>query len=75
MTRVLGEEHSDALLSIGNLAFTLAAQGDRVGAVRLLRTCLSGQRKVLGMDHPTRLPTAKTLSNLEAELQSSPPSA
>jgi hypothetical protein len=73
--RVLGEEHPDTLTSTSNLSATLEAQGDHDGAIRLLRQCLAGRRKVLGVDHPATVTTAKALVRLEAQPPTIPPSS
>ena len=66
-TRVLGEEHPDTLKAMSNLAVLLFRTGDREGAIRLLRKCLSGRRKVLGENHPDTLATADYLRKLEEQ--------
>jgi hypothetical protein len=65
--RVLDEERPDTLTSTSNLSDTLEAQGDHDGALRLLRKCLAGRRKVLGEDHPATVTTANALSHLETQ--------
>jgi hypothetical protein len=52
----------------------LARTGDREGAIRLLRKCLAGRRKVLGENHPDTVAAAENLSKLE-EQQQAPPTA
>jgi Tetratricopeptide repeat len=64
---VLGEQHLDTLTSMGNLAVILLQTGDREGAIRLLRKCLAGRRKVLGENHPDTLATAEYLKKLGEE--------
>jgi len=59
---------------MGNLAALLARTGDREGAIRLLRKCLAGRRKVLGENHPDTVAAAENLSKLE-EQQQAPPTA
>jgi hypothetical protein len=73
--RTMGEEHPDTLTSMNNLALTLRAQGDLDGALRLLRKCLSGRRKVLGENHSNTAATAEVLKLSEAQPQAEPPSA
>ena len=51
--RLLGEEHPDTLITMGNLANTLGAQGDLSGARKLLNQVLSTHRRLLGEKHPT----------------------
>jgi tetratricopeptide (TPR) repeat protein len=63
----------EGVTSMANLAATLEAQSDREGAARLLRKCLSGQRRVLGEEHSTTLAVAKALSRLEAQPLTEPP--
>ena len=51
-----------------NLTFTLHDAGEADAAVRLLRKCLAGQRKVLGDNHPDTVAAAEFLSRLESQI-------
>lgn len=72
---MLGEEHPDMLTSMSNLAAFWLDVGDFKRALRLLRRCLSGRRKVLGERHPATISTAEFLRSVEAQLLAGPPSA
>jgi hypothetical protein len=64
--RVLGEEHPNTLISIGNLALTLEAEGDLSGARALQEQVLKVSRRVLGEEHPDAL---TAMSNLALTLR------
>jgi hypothetical protein len=53
--RVLGEEHPYTLTSMNNLAATLRAQGDLLGARKIHEQELNVCRRVLGEEHPDTL--------------------
>jgi Tetratricopeptide repeat len=59
--RLFGAESPETLGAINNLAFSLAGQGKRAEAARLIREVLAIQRRVLPADHPR---TALTIYNL-----------
>jgi tetratricopeptide (TPR) repeat protein len=61
-TRVLGEEHPRTLVSMNNLALTLAAQGDHAGARRLQERELEATTRVLGEEHPDTLVSMNNLA-------------
>ncbi|WP_290649023.1 tetratricopeptide repeat protein [Aquisalimonas sp.] len=65
-TRLLGEEHPDTLISMGNLAGTLRDQGDLAGARALQEQVLDAYRRVLGEEHPD---TLSLMGNLAQTLQ------
>ncbi len=50
--RLLGPEHPTTLASMNNLAETLRAQGDLVGARKLQEQVLETRRRLLGPEHP-----------------------
>ena len=52
---LLGDDHPDTLMSIGNMGFLLQAQGKLTEAEPLLREALEGKRSLLGDDHPDTL--------------------
>jgi hypothetical protein len=59
---------------MSNLAETLWAEADHVGALQLFRESLAGRRKVLGEDHPDSVATAEFLKRLETRLLAESPS-
>ena len=65
---MLGAEHPFTLTSMNNLAETLRAQSDHVGARALHEEVLAVSRRVLGAEHPNTLGCmsnlALTLANL-----------
>ncbi len=61
--RVLGAEHPDTLLTMGNLAISLREQGKYEKAAQMQRELLEGQRRVLGAEHPDTLLTMGNLAN------------
>jgi tetratricopeptide (TPR) repeat protein len=65
--RVLGEEHRDTLVAIGNLGLVLLDQGDLPGARRLHEVVLEVRMRVLGEEHPD---TLTAMSNLASTLGS-----
>ncbi len=71
---MLGEEHPNTLTSMNNLAVVLYESNNLEDALRLLRKCLLGRRKVLGENHPDTLATAESLMRVEAQTQDSQPS-
>jgi Tetratricopeptide repeat/TIR domain len=66
--QLLGEVHPDTLASVNNLAVTLQAEGNLVGARVLQEHAFSVVRRLLGEEHPATLTTlgnlAMTLSKL-----------
>jgi hypothetical protein len=54
-SKVLGVEHPDTLLSMGDLAWTVADQGRAAEAEELYRKVVELQSKVLGLEHPDTL--------------------
>jgi tetratricopeptide (TPR) repeat protein len=64
--RVLGDDHPDTLTAMGNLAQTLYAMGDLVGARRYQEQTLDGLKRVLGDDHPD---TLTAMGNLAGTLK------
>jgi len=61
----LGEEHSDTLESLNNLALVLCRQGKDAEAEQLYRQCLEVHKRVLGDGHPE---TMSTLNNFALAL-------
>jgi tetratricopeptide (TPR) repeat protein len=64
--QLLGEEHPDTLLAMGNLASTLAALGEFTPARQLQERVLELSRKVKGEEHPE---TLAAMSNLAETLR------
>jgi hypothetical protein len=60
--RVLGEEHPDTLVALGNLATTLWALGDLAGARELQEKAVGGFKGVLGEEHPSTLAALRNLA-------------
>lgn len=60
---VLGDEHPDTLISMGNLARTLRAQRDLSGARTLQEQVLALHRRVLADEHPDMLTSMNNLSD------------
>lgn len=63
---LLGEEHSNTLISMNNLAESLREQGDLTGARTLQEKVLEISRRVLGEEHPS---TLFAFNNLAGTLQ------
>ena len=59
--RILGEEHPDTLLSMGNLARSYSDLGRRQDAVELEEKVLEARKRTLGEEHPD---TLRTMGNL-----------
>jgi tetratricopeptide (TPR) repeat protein len=53
--RILGEEHPETLISIGNMGSLLRAQGKMQEAEPYYREALEKSRRVLGEEHPDTL--------------------
>ena len=64
---MLGEEHPDALTSMKSVALMLHQAGDMEGALRLLRKCVIGRRKIFGNEHARTVVAADLLKRLEAQ--------
>ncbi|KAG7402993.1 Kinesin light chain [Fusarium oxysporum f. sp. rapae] len=62
-TKVLGEEHSDTLISMGNLASTYWCQGRWKEAEELQVGVLETMKKTLGEDHPYTLTSMGNLAS------------
>jgi tetratricopeptide (TPR) repeat protein len=65
--RVLGEEHSDTLLSLANLGAYLSALAKLDEAERVHRDVLEKSRRVRGNDHPETLDCVAALGSLLVE--------
>lgn len=50
--RVLGEEHSDTLTMMANLAFTLKSRSRNKEAISLIKRCFKLRKEVLSPRHP-----------------------
>jgi hypothetical protein len=61
--RVLGEEHPDTLLSIGNLALTYSNQGQWKEAEELGVQAMEMSSRVLGEEHPSTLTSMANLAS------------
>ena len=62
--RVLGDEHPDTLLSIGNTGVYLAALGKMTEAEPYYRDALEKSRRVRGDDHPDTLECISNMGSL-----------
>jgi tetratricopeptide (TPR) repeat protein len=62
--RVLGEDHPDTLLSLGNLGTYLSALGQMDEAERYYREALEKGRRVRGNDHPETLVCVANVGSL-----------
>jgi hypothetical protein len=51
----LSEDYPDTLTSMANLAFTWKSLAYDTEAITLLRTCLTKQKQILSLSHPTTL--------------------
>jgi hypothetical protein len=60
--RVLGVEHPDTLIVMGNLAVTWEGQGKNEEALTLMSVCAEMRLRVLGADHPATLSTLEWLN-------------
>lgn len=60
--RILGDEHPDTMMSVGDLASTLKAQGDLDGARELEEILLATRGRVLGEEHPDTLTSMNNLA-------------
>jgi hypothetical protein len=61
--RVLGEEHSDTLISMANLATTYSNQGRWTEAEKIEVQVLETSRRVLGEKHPDTLISMANLAS------------
>ena len=59
---VLGSDHHDTLIALGNLASILHCQGDLVGARLYAQQVFNTMRRVLGEDHPDTLTALNNLA-------------
>ena len=64
INRILGDEHPVTLSSMGNLAWTLQAQGDYAGAREMLEQVLKIRRRILGEEHPDTLTSMGNLAEV-----------
>jgi tetratricopeptide (TPR) repeat protein len=62
--RVLGDNHPDTLISLGNLAFLFKTKGEYDRALPLYEECLAKRKRVLGKDHPDTLISLNSLAVL-----------
>jgi hypothetical protein len=60
--RVLGEEHPDTLISMGNLASTYGDQGRWKEAEELKMQVMETRKRVLGEEHPDTLTSMANLA-------------
>ena len=66
--RLLGQEHSDTLVSVNSVGSLLYAKGDHKGAEALFRRALKAGERTLGRDHPGTMESANNLAvTLKAE--------
>jgi hypothetical protein len=63
-TKMLGEEHSDILTSMANLAWTYWRQGRYKEAEELLVRVVIIRKRVLGEEHPDRLISMANLASI-----------
>jgi len=61
-TEVLGEDHSDTLMSMNSLAETYWTQGRTEEALQLHKRVLEKRRRILGEDHPDTLESMDNLA-------------
>ncbi|KAI9776224.1 MAG: hypothetical protein M1816_005406, partial [Peltula sp. TS41687] len=61
--RVLGVEHPDTLISMGNLALTYSKQGRWKEAEELEMQVMETRKKVLGVEHPDTLTSMNNLAS------------
>ena len=71
-TRVLGPEHPDRLVALGNLANILYQQGDYAGARDPLEQVVELQTRISGPEHPDTLRTEDILDAVLAEAAEEP---
>ena len=62
--RVLGKEHPNTLLSMGNLALVLSNQGKYQQAEEMNRRTLELRERVLGKEHPDALSSMNNLASV-----------
>lgn len=62
LKKLLGEEHSDTLTSMNNLAIVLYSQAKYKDAEKLHRKTLAIRQKVLGKEHPSTLSSMNNLA-------------
>jgi hypothetical protein len=60
--RLLGDEHPDTLTVLLNLAQTMCAQNDLIGARKLQERVVMVRRRVLGEEHPGTLNSMNILA-------------
>ena len=60
--QLLGDEHTDTLTSMNNLALALAHQGEHAEARTLQEQTLEIRRRVLGEEHPSTLTSMNNLA-------------
>jgi hypothetical protein len=61
--KVLGSEHPDTLVSMANLASTIADQGRKTEAEGLFKAVLEVQKRVLGEDHRSTMTSMNSLAS------------
>jgi tetratricopeptide (TPR) repeat protein len=64
-SRLLGEEHPDTILAMGNLASTLEDQGQLEEAAMMKKEVLEKMKRILGEEHPS---TISAMNNLASTL-------
>ncbi|EUC26875.1 hypothetical protein COCCADRAFT_31470 [Bipolaris zeicola 26-R-13] len=62
--RLLGEEHPDTILTIGNVAITLREQGQLEKAVHMQKKVLEKIMQIVGEDHPNTILATGNLANM-----------
>ena len=62
--RMLGAEHPETLIGVGNLASTYAEQGRYDEAQALFERVLEPMQRVLGVEHPRTLISMSNLATL-----------
>jgi len=62
--KVLGEEHSDTLVSMNNLAFTYRSRGRYDDAKPLFQQSYEARKRLLGREHPATLTSMANLASL-----------
>jgi len=61
--RMLGQEHLDTPMAMGNLAFTLKSQSSNEEAISLMETCFQLRKQILGGHHPDTESSLETLDD------------
>ena len=66
--RTLGEEDSDTLASMHNLAIRYSEVGQREEALQLIEKVVAARKRTLGEEHPDTLLSMHVLANIYSEI-------